>query len=63
MLQGGCVSHNGIGELVILDGTMKGTDYIDILDHDNHDKPPIHTARNIQMWLDEHDVQMFQWPA
>ena len=27
----GCVSYHGVGELVIIDGTMKHTDYI--LDH------------------------------
>ena len=30
---GGCVSYYGVAELIILDGTMKSTDYIDILDH------------------------------
>ena len=29
---GGCVSYHGVGELVIVDGTMKSTDDIDILD-------------------------------
>lgn len=77
----GCVSYHGVGELVIVDGTMKSTDYIDILDHNlldsvenmfgdamipfifQHDNAPVHTARNVQTWLDEHDVQVIQWPA
>ena len=29
----GCASYRGVSELVIVDGTMKSTDYIDILDH------------------------------
>ena len=67
----GCVSYHGVGELVIVDGTMKNTDYIDILDHNlldsvqnmfgeamipfifQYDNEPMHTARNVQTWLDE----------
>ena len=29
----GCVSYHRVGELIIVDGTMKGTDYIDIRCH------------------------------
>jgi len=29
----GCVSYHGVCELVIVDSTLKSTDYIDILDH------------------------------
>lgn len=28
-----------------------------------HDNAPVHTARNVQAWLDEEDVQVMQWPA
>ncbi len=24
---------------------------------------PVHTSHNVQTWLDEHDVQVIQWPA
>ena len=27
------------------------------------DNVPVHTARNVQTWLAEHDVQVIQWPA
>ena len=55
-------------ELIIVDGTMKSTDYIDILDHNLLDTVgnmfgEAKTARNVQIWLDEHDVQVIQWPA
>ena len=33
----GCVSYHGVGELVNMDGTMKSTDYTDILDHNLQD--------------------------
>jgi len=32
LMQWGCVSYQGVGELIIVDGTMKSTDYIDIMD-------------------------------
>jgi hypothetical protein len=66
--------HAEIGELVVVDGTMKSTDYIDIRDRNllywvaniigdvtipfifQHDNGPVHTARNVQTWLDQHDV-------
>jgi len=28
-----------------------------------HNNAPVNIARNIHTWLDEHDVQMIQWPA
>ena len=28
-----------------------------------HDNALVHTSRNVQIWLDEHDVQVIQWPA
>jgi len=28
-----CALYHGVGKLVMVDGTMKSTDYIDILDH------------------------------
>ena len=57
---------------------MKSTDYIDILDHNlldsvenmfgdamipfifQHDNASVHT---MQTWIDEHGVQVIQWPA
>ena len=75
------VSYHGVGELVIVDGTMKSADYIQIPNHNlldsvenmfgdamipfmfQHDSAPVHTARNVQTWLVEHDVQVIQWPA
>lgn len=77
----GCVSYHGVGELVIVDGTMESTHNIDILDHNildsvknmfgdamipfifQHNNALMHTAYNVQTWLDEHDIQEIQWPA
>jgi len=28
-----------------------------------HNNAPVHTARNVYTWLDEHDVQVIQCPA
>ena len=63
----GCVSYHRFGELIIEDGTMKRTDYIDILDHNLLD-----SVENIfgdamilftLQYDNAHDVQVIQWLA
>ena len=66
-----------VGELVIVDGTMKNADKIDIVDRNlvnsvervcfgdamitciiQHDNAPENRAHNMQIWVDEHAVQV-----
>ena len=68
----GCFSYHGVGKLVIVNGTVKSTDYIDNLDHNllnlfgdamilfifHHDNALVHTARYVHTGLDYNDVQV-----
>ena len=77
----GCISYEGVGKLVVIDGNLNHQGYIAILDenlllsventlgHQNmpflfqHDNAPVHTARNVEAWFDQHEIQVIQWPA
>ncbi|GBM12245.1 hypothetical protein AVEN_155252-1 [Araneus ventricosus] len=60
-------------------GTVKATNYLDILDNSmlptlwqqfgkgpflfQHDRAPVYTARVVQSWFDDMNVEELDWPA
>jgi transposase len=74
----GCFSSGGVGELVFIDGTMRGDGYKDILDQHLHrlatamgiggdftfqqDNSPVHTSRVVRRYLQERGVRVLEWP-
>uniref|UniRef100_A0A2L2Y8P5 Transposable element Tcb1 transposase n=1 Tax=Parasteatoda tepidariorum TaxID=114398 RepID=A0A2L2Y8P5_PARTP len=76
----GAISWRGLGPLVRLHGRIKSNDYLSVLSDHVHpfvqtvfpgerpifqdDNAPIHTARCIQTWFEEHDneVEHLAWP-
>ena len=74
-----CFTKHNLGPLVKLEGRITATVYIDVLqnhllpfidDLDNQenyffqeDNAPIHTARIVQSWKEENEVNSIPWPA
>lgn len=74
----GCVTADGPGPLVAIEGTMKAASYLETLQDAalpflqqnglanflwQHDNAPCHKARIVTEWLAEHQVQVLPWPA
>jgi hypothetical protein len=68
------------GPVITLNGCITAGDYVDILGNQVHpmvqmfpnsyavfqdDSAPMHTARSVQFWFEEHDdkLQCLPWPA
>jgi len=69
------------GPTITLNGQIEASDYVDILGNQvrpvvqmffpnndavfQHDIPPMHTARSVQSWFEEHEdaLQQLLWPA
>ena len=74
------ISWYSAGPIINLNGRITAFDYVDILDHQVHpmvqmllpnndaifkdDNSPIHTARSVPSWFEEHDdaLQKLPWP-
>ena len=72
----GCLSKNGPGPLVPIQGTMNAARYVDILNNHvlpnaerfpndwvlQHDNAPCHRARLVTNFLTQHGIQALPWP-
>lgn len=75
----GCVSANGTGNLVKIEGKLNAVGYQKILEENlqdsarrlgmgrnwmlQQDNDPKHTAKSVQKWLTENRVKVLQWPS
>lgn len=74
----GSFSYNGVGALHRIEGIMKATDYVEILQtnmlpyaEDNmplkwvfqQDNDPKHTAKCAKQWFKDHNINLLEWPA
>lgn len=75
----GCVSANGTGNLVRIEGKLNAAGYQKILEENlresvrklgmgrnwtlQQDNDPKHTAKSVQKWLNENKVKVLQWPS
>ena len=74
----GCITVDGPGPLVAIDGTMNAVQYLDTLETAalpllqqlglnnvilQQDNAPCHKARIVVQWLADHGVQVLPWPA
>lgn len=74
----GAISWSGSVSIVFLEGRQTGTHYRNLLEsqvpifngmfgHGNwiyqHDNAPIHTARVVQQYLNEENIEVLSWPA
>ncbi|XP_029655155.1 uncharacterized protein LOC115228811 [Octopus sinensis] len=78
VLAWGCISSNGVGRLVFIDGIMTAAHYVQILAQNlnqsagemsltdfefMHDNDPKHTARVTRKFLEEEKIKTINWPA
>lgn len=72
----GCITADGPGPLIEIDGTMNAARYLETLhnvvrpflqqiEHSilQHDNAPCHKARAVTQWLAENQVPVLPWPA
>ena len=75
------ISRYSAGPIITLNGRITASDYVDILGNQvrpvvhmyfpnkfagfQDDIPPMHTARSVQSWFEEHEdaLQHLLWPA
>ncbi|GFV02634.1 transposable element Tcb1 transposase [Trichonephila clavipes] len=74
-----CITSHGVGRLHIVNGTVKATDYIEILQNKllptardllgnqswifQDDNALCHRAKVVQKWLEDHTVNRMNWPG
>lgn len=75
----GCISYDGIGVIVPVDGNLNSTKYIELLDFHlwpviakvfgnrpfifQDDNATPHCSRQTNTWKQENGIQKFNWPA
>jgi transposase len=75
----GAISIHGTSRLFIVEGTMNGKKYIDVLEKrllpqtrewfpDNHyifqqDNAPCHTSKIVKTWMGQNGVNLLDWPG
>jgi transposase len=75
----GCITYEGMGTLVPVEGNINGQKYINIIDNNlwpviarhfpennyvfQDDNAPVHRARVVKAYMEENDINCTEWPA